>query len=214
MVQLLRSGRLDAARIQRIAGDQRLLTHYSVRAALVEQPATPPSTAMNILRSLFWRDLARVADDYRLYPPLRRRAEMLLMERSEEMAEGEMVALARIAGRLLIKQLSRRPEPRVIAALLGNPRLLEDDVVAISRGKHTAPETLAAVARCDRWSCSRPVCLALARNPSTPVADSLRSIGHLRAADLQRLAADTGVPRIVRVASERRIRSARPVASH
>src|SRR2546428_273894 len=137
--------------------------------------------------------------------PLRRRAEQLLSERCAEMTEGEMVALAHIVGRFLIKALSQSERPRVVSALLGNAHLVEEDVVAIARSSATPPEILRAVARSDRWSSSRAVRLALTRNPATPVPESLRCLGGLLAGDLEALARDARVPKIVRIGAERRL---------
>ncbi len=202
---MLRNKHLGPSHLRRIAADRRFCGVYEVRAALAVNPATPPAFAMNLVGTLFWRDLLRIAENYRVYPPLRRRAEQLLSERCAEMTEGEMVALAHIVGRFLIKALSQSERPRVVSALLGNAHLVEEDVVAIARSSATPPEILRAVARSDRWSSSRAVRLALTRNPATPVPESLRCLGGLLAGDLEALARDARVPKIVRIGAERRL---------
>jgi len=172
------------------------------RAQAVRDPMTRPAVAMSLVGGLFWRDLVRIANDPRLHPRLRRRAESLLAEASEDLTEGELVALARVACRSIIGALAGCGRARVIEALLGNPRIIEEDVVALCRAA-THPEILGSVAACHRWRAGRAVRLALARNPRTPVPDSLHALRGLPPADLKTLAEDPDIPTLIRVCAGR-----------
>ncbi len=79
------------------------------------------------------------------------------------------MAIARRASPLLIAQLRSDPEPRVIAALLENPRLTEGGLMPMVSSETTSPEVLGMVARHGRWGVRYPVRLALCRNRRTPV---------------------------------------------
>ena len=176
---------------------------YRARLRTVRDPSTPVGVGMRLVGALFWRDLVEVSRDPRLHPPLRRRAEGLLAERASDLTEGELVALARVADRPVISALAGCGRARVVAALLGNPRVREDDVLAMCRTAGGS-DVLSSVAACHRWRASRAVRLALARNPATPAPDALRALEGLQGPDLHALASDDRVPTLVRVGAARR----------
>lgn len=85
-----------------------------------------------------------------------------------ELTPGERTSAARTTDRLLIDRLLHDRDPRVIRALLDNPRIVERDVIKIAALRPTAPEVLNTVANHDRWSQNYRVRKALAFNPCSP----------------------------------------------
>ena len=201
----LRDPRTDAATILGILEDRRWQAYYKVRQTIVFRPDAPLFISMRLLTTLWWRDLARVVEDLRLYPPVRARAEQLLAEKTEEMSPGERISLARFASRGLLKSLGESRDPRVVGALLCNPRLYEEDVLLIAGNEDAPAAVLSAVARSERWGGNHLVKLALTQNPKCPVADSLRSLRGMPANDLRRIAENPGTPRLVRIGAHRRL---------
>lgn len=205
VVALLRNRGATAAVLRRVARTPEWSRLYDVKRGLVSHPHTPTPVARTLVHHLYWRDLAEVAADLRLHPLLRRRAEELLRVRLSEMAQGERIALARRAVRGLIGSLCETGEPRVLRALLGNPRLVEGDAVRIARAAQTPGEVLRDLADDARWGVRLAVRLALLRNPRTPVHAGLRVLEKLSRQDLRRIHADPVVPEVVRLAAARRL---------
>jgi hypothetical protein len=201
----LRNPHVRAAWIQHVARDPRCLKAYEVKSAIVLHPATPRALAMNLVGFLWWRDLVRVSEQTLLAPSLRRTAERLLGTRLPEMALGEKVSLARLAGRGIIAALRREGTPLVVRALLQNPRLIEEDVLAIAVSGRSSGEVLRAIADEPRWSTRPPVQKAIARHPETPRSVALRMVQSLSTASLKELLAAPKVPRLVKAAAERLI---------
>jgi hypothetical protein len=201
----LKNPAVGAAHIRRVAKNRDWLTAYEVRAAIVLHPRAPRALAMNLVALLWWRDLARVSDRTILAPPLRRAAERLLSIRLLEMALGERVTLARMAPRAVIAALRRDDSPMVIRALLQNPRLTEEDVLAITAAPRTSGGVLRAVAEEQRWSCRPAIQKSIARHPQAPRPVALRFVQLLSAVALAELAAYPKLPALVRVAVERRL---------
>lgn len=85
-----------------------------------------------------------------------------------ELTAGERTAAARTTNRLLLDRLLHDRDPRVITALLDNPRIVERDVVKIAALRPTAPEVLESLASHERWSQNYKVRKALAFNPCSP----------------------------------------------
>ncbi len=207
MLLLLRNRRAPADLLERIGRDRRWNSHPEIKRALVLHRATPRTLARSLVPYLFWRDLADVAASPAVDPVVRRSAEKVLEIRMDEMTVGERIALARIASRTIVRSLVKSADARVLAGVLGNPRLVELDAVAIASNKALTAALLTELAGHWKWGSRRAVRLALASNRRTPVAVALRLAATLQVSDLRSLARDDKVPRIVRIGAERRIRS-------
>lgn len=103
---------------------------------------------------------------------------------------GERKALARTHRRESLLLLIRDPHPQVVAILLDNPHVTEDDIVKMAAARPAVPESLAKIAAHTRWSVRHAVKRALVLNPSTPLADAIRIATTLRAPELAELAGD------------------------
>jgi hypothetical protein len=188
--QALRNPFCSAEVIELVAGARRLLSFHQVRRDLALHPATPETIAARFVPTLFWRDLMEMALDSRLRPTLRRAAELHLTARLPEMAVGEKVSLARRASQGVLAQLRHDPSPRVIAALLDNPRLTEGLLAPVVHGAGTPPAVLELIAADRRWGVRYPLRVALVRNPATPLPTVWRLLESLRKLDLRPVAAD------------------------
>lgn len=116
---------------------------------------------------------------------------------------GERKSLARRPTRDLLARVIRDPHPDVIRILLGNPRLVEDDVVRLCARRPVAPAVLREVFRSPRWIVRYRVRLALLKNPHTPVDLALGLVAGLAAQDAQEIAAMTGLAATLREACAR-----------
>jgi hypothetical protein len=200
---LFKNPRILPRLIQRIASERQWMKSYEVRAAIVMHPKTPRVVAMNLVSHLWWRDLAKVVDRAVLTPSLRRTAERILAIRVQEMALGERIALARIASRGVINVLRGDESAIVIRALLQNPRLVEEDALAIASRRRTTGAILQALADDHRFAPRPTMRKAIARHPAAPSQAALRMIQGLGTRDLRELAASPQVPGVVRVAVHR-----------
>jgi hypothetical protein len=194
----LRNPYATAEVVDALASQPRLLSFYEVRRDLAMHPRTPEILAQRLVPGLYWRDLAALGTDTRLHPRLRRQADQLLAARLPELAVGEKVAMARRAGPGLLAQLRHDPSPRVIAALLDNPRLTEDILAPVAHGATTPGPVLALIAADRRWGVRHGLQVAICRNPGTPLATSLRLLPSLRKSELKAVATDPRLAEAVR----------------
>jgi hypothetical protein len=201
----LKNRAVTTSLIQSICRRAAWLKLYDIKAALAMHAKTPRPVAMNLVQFLWWRDLARVADHAVLSPPLRRAAERLLSIRVQEMAVGEKVSLARIATRGVISVLRKQEDPMVIRALLQNPRLLEEDALAIAVASGTPGTVLKALAEDSRFSSRPALQKAIVQNRETPPSTALRIVQSLSTRVLKELARAPQVGQLVRVAAMRLI---------
>ncbi len=200
---LLKNRAVDGPLIVRISASRDLLKPYEVKSAIVMHPRTPHVVAMHLMQFLWWRDLARVCDDAQIAPPLRRAAEKILTFRIQELALGEKIALARIASRGVINVLRQQEHPLVVRALLHNPRLLEEDVLAIASAGGTPAGVLQTLAEDARFASRPAVQKALVQHHGTPAATALRILHGLGAQTLKELTHAPQVPTLVKLAAQR-----------
>jgi hypothetical protein len=200
---------LPGGMIQRICTNRSWIKPYEVKSAIVLHPKTPRAVAMNLVSFLWWRDLVRVSERSILAPPLRRAAEKILTVRLQELAVGEKITLARIATRGIINALRSERQALVIRALLQNPRLLEEDALAIAAASKTPGEVLRALADDGRWSSRPSLRKAIARHPETPAAVALHLVRGLSDRDLKGIINGARVPGLVKVAARRLIETRR-----
>ncbi|MEM6453685.1 MAG: hypothetical protein AAF772_01185 [Acidobacteriota bacterium] len=175
-----------------------LIAHYEIRRLLARHPRTPEHLALRFVPGLYWRDLLELSIDMRLRPSLRAAGERYLGMRLPKLAVGEKLALARRAGSEVRNLLRRDPSPRVIAALLDNPRLTERQLLALASDPEAAPRALDHLARHPRWGVRREIRAALALNPRAPFAAVFDALPTLASDDLAAVANAEALPAIVR----------------
>ncbi|HEY5908097.1 MAG TPA: hypothetical protein VIZ31_08630 [Vicinamibacteria bacterium] len=174
-----------------------------VVAQVVLNPRTPRGLSLRLLPQLFWRQLAEVAVTPHVPAAVRVKAEGSLKDQLRNLRLGERVALARIATPALIQALLEEAEPKVLAPLLDNPRLREEDLLAALRRPEAPAALIQAVAGSTRWSLRYFVRLELVLQARTPLPIAMLQLSSLVKRDLRRVAEARGLRPLVQVAAER-----------
>lgn len=165
-----------------------LLRIYEVRRDLALSPHTPEVHATRFVSGLFWRDLVRASTNVRVRPRVRRAAEQTLSQRLPSLSLGEKVSLARVGGGLLLHALRWEKNPRVLEALLDNPRMTEGVLVPLVTRDTTPGLVLTLVARNRKWGPRYEIRSAICRNPRTPPALAISLLGGLKRTDVRAVA--------------------------
>jgi hypothetical protein len=156
-----------------------------------------------VLPALFWHDLAEVARTLRVAPPVRARAEALLVERLPDLRLGERITLGRLATPPVLRALLHETDARIVQACLPNPRLREEDLATVVRMNDVPVVLLEAAARSRRWAESYAVRLELVLQPRTPLALALAQLTSLVRRDLVRVSKSRALRPLVRAAALR-----------
>ncbi len=183
-LQALANPFIDQEEIARLLNESRLLTDAALREALVRHPRTPRTAALGMIHSLYWRQLVSIGRDTRVHPAVRRAADNAVRSRLPGLASGERVAIARYAGGGLLRIIAADPDPRVIGALLDNPRLSERDLTPVLTEGRGQAEALQRIASHQRWVTRPSVRRALCLNSRTPVGTVLALLPTLNKGDL------------------------------
>ncbi len=205
IVLLLKNQSLTRNIFDRNGKEERWRKHYKIKLGIVNHPRAPKHLSMHLIRFLFWKDLIKVSDNFKLPPPLRRLAEELIRDSIDSMAEGEKITLARIANRSIIRSLREDKNPRVIEALLKNWRITEEDISAIAKNEKTIPETLSVIACDEKWNNRFQIKMAIIKNKKAPIHYSLKSLEGLLKRDLKKIKEDATIRKVIRVRAEREL---------
>lgn len=84
--------------------------------------------------------------------------------------------------------LARDKVPTVQAALVRNPKLTVDELMALARSPHLGGEAAEAIAHHPTWGSSPQAAMALCRNPRTPTPIALKLLAIVTPGDLRILA--------------------------
>ena len=199
VLAVLRKRDLPSAVIEAIARDERWNARRIIKTAIVNHTKTPKTLALRLVNQLFWKELLKVANNFRLSMPIRTVAERYLRDRLAELELGERITLARTA----IAGLLGDGNARVVAALLNNPRLREVQVLQIVDHPGSSPEVLGAVADSERWASRPEVRTAVIKNKRTPVHTALRALAALPPRAIAKLVDKNELPPVIRLGAER-----------
>ena len=189
--------------VEAIASVRTLRTAASVRKAIALHPAAPRVDALRCLDDLGWRDLLDVGRETRTPAPVRRAANVKIAEKLPRLSAGERTTLARLADRDLLRPLLADPDAGVFSALLRNPRLVLEDLVAFASVGAPLPDHLALLAADAAWR-ERPLLRrALLRSRRTPRYAVVTLLPRATRPELLDLVEDPSVDRFVCACAER-----------
>jgi hypothetical protein len=132
---------------------------------------------------------------------------LTIMQKIARMTVKARVQLALKGNREARNILRRDSSKSVILGVLGNPRITESEVEAISAMKTLPEEALRLIALNRQWIRNYPIIHNLVRNARTPVATSLPLLNRLFPKDLKSLAANRNVPEVLRKQADRLVKA-------
>lgn len=156
--------------------------------ALAGHPNAPRPLFASLLPQLFLFELVTVLRLPGLSPDQKLAAERAVLKRLPETELGSKITLARRGSPALLEALLKEGEPRLVAAILGNPALKEVSLLSFLSSAAASPETISAVARDPRWGGRPSLRSALLGNRRTPLIWYILFLPTLSPGDLQRLA--------------------------
>lgn len=143
------------------------------------------------------RDTIAVPTELLEERPPEQKVNLNLASQIQAMGVGQRIKLAlkgnRDARMILIRDSSRMVQRFVLL----NPRITEEEVVALAKNRSIDRELLDQICRRKEWMANYQIKLALATNPKTPLAVAMRLVPTLLPRDLRALAKSKNVPSAV-----------------
>ncbi len=139
---------------------------------------------------------AELVEDVSVVPPS-------LLQRIQAMNVSEKIKLALRGNRDARAQLIRDSNSLIRRFVLQNPRVGDEEIIAIAKNRSADDEILRIIASSRSWTRNYQVRLALVTNPKTPLTLSVRFLGSLYERDLRALAKSKNVPSTISTAAKR-----------
>jgi hypothetical protein len=126
----------------------------------------------------------------------------------------QKIAAMTIAQRLMLAMKGTREERailirdtnRVVAmGVLSSPQVSDSEAESFARMASVSEDVLRAIAATRAWMKNYAVCVALTRNPKTPLAVSMNLIARLTDKDLKALSTDRNVPEVLRITARKKV---------
>jgi hypothetical protein len=134
------------------------------------------------------------------------RAEALTLDRKiAALSVGEKVRMALHGTRDERTFLARERAGVVQSALVRNPNTSIDEILALARSAHLAPEAAETMLAHRSFGASAQVLFALVRNPRTPISVAVETVAKLQPSDLRTVAKGTGVRAQVAQAARKKL---------
>ena len=136
-------------------------------------------------------------------PPAGAAVEKTLLLRLQEMTVAERIKLALRGNREVRMILVRDPNRMIRRFVLQNPRVGDEEIIAIAKNRSADDELLRIIADSREWTKNYQVRLSLVSNPKTPLVASLRFLNALQDRDVRMLAKSKNVSATVANAAKR-----------
>ena len=113
------------------------------------------------------------------------------------------VELAGKGNREVRRILSRDANSMVARAVIGSPKLTEDDIISYAASSLTHGDVLRFIADSKQWTANRQVVTALVQNPRTPPPAVIRFLKSYQASELRVLSQNRSLSAVVRQEAKR-----------
>jgi hypothetical protein len=117
----------------------------------------------------------------------------------------EKVELAVKGNREVRRILSRDASSMVARAVIGSPKLTEDDIISYAASSLTHEEVLRFIADSRQWTANRQVVSALVQNPRTPPPAAIRFLKSYQTSELRVLSQNRSLSAAVRQEAKRQL---------
>jgi hypothetical protein len=115
----------------------------------------------------------------------------------------EKVQLAVRGNREVRRILSRDASSMVARAVIGSPKLTEDDIISYAASSQTHEDVLRFIANSRQWTANRLVVSALVQNPRTPPPAAIQFLKSFQTSELRALTQNRSLSAAVRQDAKR-----------
>lgn len=146
-------------------------------------------------------------------PPPNRPVERTLVQRIQEMTVAERIKLALHGNRESRQILIRDPNRLIRRFVLQNPRVADDEIIAMCKNRTADDELLRVIADSREWTKNYQVRYALVTNPKTPLTISMRFLGGIGDRDIRAIAKSKNVSATIATQAKRIVVNKTPKSS-
>lgn len=141
---------------------------HRLKIALVKNPGTPGPVALTLLPHLYLFELVDLCMIPGVTPDQKIAAERAILQRLPTTELGNKMTMARRATAVVVGEILKEGEPRLMEICLNSPRLREVAILQFINGAKASAETISIIARHPKWKLRPNLRLAILKNRRTP----------------------------------------------
>jgi hypothetical protein len=126
-----------------------------------------------------------------------------LYQQIQMMTVAEKVKFALQAGKEARSLLMKDPNRLVALAVVGSPKITEDEILLIAQSRNTGDDILRIILKNRDWMKNYSICVALVNNPKTPLSMAVSLLSRLKKREMSLLCKNKNVPEGVRANARR-----------
>ncbi len=197
VILLLKNPYISSNTILKISENKKWMANIRVQAEIVNNPKTPQSLSMELLPNLPSIDLLKTAKNTRISPFLRRKAEIILLEKMKKIPIGEKVNITRRATVYMLKTIAQESNLKVLKALAENPRCTEHIICLSINRPYIPQEFFEYLMHHFKWKHRYSIKLSIVKSPCSPINLVLKLLDDLKKNDLIELSKDEKQPDVI-----------------
>ncbi|GFO54488.1 hypothetical protein GMSM_14950 [Geomonas sp. Red276] len=187
LLALLKRRNLPESLVKALARHPLVTGSRRLTIAVAAHPSTPAHVLSSILPQLFLFELVALLHIPGAPADMKYAVERVILAKIPETELGNKITLARRGTAAILDALIKGGDPRLVEAVLDNPKLKEATLYTFLGSGAATAETISAIARHPRWKSRPNLRTALLKNRKTPIVWFHMLLSGLPASELQAL---------------------------
>ncbi|NJC87756.1 MAG: hypothetical protein FIB02_04365 [Desulfuromonas sp.] len=160
---------------------------HRLQLALVRNPGTPGPVVLALLPQLHLFELVDLCYLPGVTPDQKFAAERAILQRLPTTELGNKMTVARRATAAVVGEILKEGDPPLVEICLASPHLREVSILQFLNGPSATAETIAMIARCQKWQLRPNLRLAILKNRRTPEIWFHQFLPGMRTPDIRNL---------------------------
>ncbi|MCK5222467.1 MAG: hypothetical protein KAR14_12855 [Candidatus Aminicenantes bacterium] len=195
ILRKLQSGGVDSKYLLDIY--EEFKNNYRIKLNLIQHPAFPVDTALNVISSLFTPDILNVTKNKRANPFVRKKCEIEFTQRYNKIPRGEKISLLKRAPLNLIEYFINEKDVNILKVIIDNPNCTEDLIIKFVNRKSDLAKLYNILIETD-WIKNRRVWNAISFDKELPIKIWMKIIPNIELKRLKEISEKSSLHEIVK----------------
>lgn len=195
ILRKLQSGGVDSKYLLEIY--EEFKNNYRIKLNLIQHPAFPVDTALNVISSLFVSDILNVTKNKRVNPFVRKKCEIEFTQRYNKIPRGEKISLLKRAPLNLLEHFINEKDVNILKVIINNYNCTEDLIIKFVNRKSDLAKLYNILIETD-WIKNRRVCYAISFDKELPIKIWMKIIPNIELKRLKEISEKSSLHEIVK----------------
>jgi len=195
ILKKLQSGGIDSKYL--IGIYEEFKSNYRIKFNLIQHPAFPVDTSLNVISSLFTTDILNITKNKRSNPFIRKRCEVEFSQRYKKISKGEKISLLKRAPLNLLEHFVNEKDVDILKVILNSPNCTEDLIIKFVNRGNERIKLYNVLIETD-WMKNRRVCYAISFDKEVPIRIWMEIIPYIELRRLKEISEKISLHEIVK----------------